>query len=464
MKIPRIVIAGTNSGCGKTTITSGIMAALTKRGLTVQPYKVGPDYIDPMFHTRITGRYSRNLDSWMLDEQVVKYLFAKNTSGADIAVIEGVMGMYDGFGARSKVGSTAHVSTILEAPVILVLNVQGMSLSAAAMVDGFRRFDNRVDIQGVILNNISSEAHYSLMKDIIESNAGLRVVGYLPRSNKYALESRHLGLVTSSEVENLNGKLDALVEQVEKTLDLSLLLEIAQQAEEFAAVPNPLTALPVCESGEKGFKIAVAMDKAFNFYYRDNLELLETLGAELKFFSPLEDTALPDGVKGLYIGGGYPEVWARKLAENSSMQNSIREQIQKGLPTYAECGGFMYLTESIRDREGNCHSMVGVIPGGCEMTSSLKRFGYVEVEALEESVICKPGYKIRAHEFHYSTAQIPETVSSCYRVVKKREGRPDTTWACGYKAHQVMAGYPHLHFCSNPEFAVEFVRSCCRYI
>lgn len=463
MKIPRLVIAGTNSGCGKTTITAGILAGLVKRGHRVQPFKVGPDYIDPMFHTYITKRHSRNLDSWMLEEETLKYLFAKNAADADITVIEGVMGMYDGFGAKSKVGSTAHVAVMLQAPVILVLNAEGMSLSAAAIVEGFRTFDRDVNIRGVILNNIKTDAHYELLKDAIEFNTKTEVLGYLPRRAEYALEGRHLGLVTAGEIDNLQLKMDMLVQQIEKTLNLDRILEIAQQTEEVGSFSPPLMDRILAKNRTEGPKIAVAMDYAFNFYYRDNLDLLENLGANLEFFSPLKDEELPKGIQGLYLGGGYPEIHAAALQDNTSMRRSIRKHIQGGLPTYAECGGFMYLTESIKTREGNCFDMVGVIPGYSEMTTSLKRFGYVEVEATAESVICQPGFTTRAHEFHYSATHIPPETGSCFRVVKRREGKPDTVWLCGCKAYNVLAGYPHLHFWANPDFAIEFVKNCSQY-
>lgn len=456
--IPRFVISGTNSGCGKTTLTVGIMAALVKRGLKVQPFKVGPDYIDPMFHTFITDKYSRNLDSWMLEEGTVAYLLQKNAASADIAVIEGVMGLYDGFGGTSLAGSTAHVSKITGSPVILVINGEGMSLSAAALVRGYRDFDREVGIQGVIINNINSESHYLLLKEIIEENTGLAVVGYLRSKDEYRLPDRHLGLVTSAEIDDLKEKIDFLSRQIEETVDLDRLLDIARGAGGLNVSPSEPT---IASPGR--VKIGVAWDKAFCFYYRDNLELLESLGAELKFFSPVNDSKLPEGVDGLYIGGGYPEVWAEELQENESMKRAVREAVEKEMPVYAECGGLMYLSESIENRDGKKYSMTGVIPGESKMTGSLKRFGYVEIEMERDSVISKEGGRIRAHEFHYSVTDVKAEIPTCYRVIKNRKKGEPRVWKCGFKVKNLLAGYPHLHFWSNIRFAEEFVRNCLDY-
>ena len=457
MKIPSIVIAGTNSGCGKTTISMGIMAALVKRGIKVQPFKVGPDFIDPMFHTFITGRASRNLDSWLLDEDTVRYLFMKNAAGTDIAVIEGVMGFFDGFGGKSIEASTAHVSQIIGAPVILVINGEAMSLSAAAIVKGFADFDKNVDISGVIINNISGESHFKILKEAIEIHTGIPVLGYLKRNSDLAIESRHLGLVTSSEITGLKEKAEILASEIEKTIDLDLLLRLSGEAHELAQKKT----YDIATVGKP--RIAVALDKAFNFYYRDNLDLLEMLGADLVFFSPLNDTVLPQKIGGLYLGGGYPEVWAKELQANVSMKNDIKKQIESGLPTYAECGGFMYLTDSLTDKSGNSFKMAGVIPGKCQMTGSLKRFGYVCIEISEDNVLSDKGSLIRAHEFHYSEASIDESIKTCFNVLKNKDSASGKSWHCGYKVNNLLAGYAHMHFWSNIEFARNFVSHCTEY-
>lgn len=457
MRIPRVIIAGTNSGCGKTTITTGIMAALCKRGFKVQPFKVGPDYIDPMFHTYITGRYSRNLDSWMLEQDVVQSLLVKSSRDADISIIEGVMGLYDGFGGRNEAGSTAHVSKITKSPVVLVVNGEGMSLSIAALIHGYIDFDREVDIRGVIINNINSEAHYQLLKQIIEDNMDIEVIGYLPKVEECSLESRHLGLVPSVEIEGLKDKISLLADKIERTVNLEAVLRLTDKAQDLTA---PGYVIP---PATKKVRIGVARDKAFNFYYKDNLELLEMLGAELVFFSPLNDKKLPDDIDGLYIGGGYPEVWGKDLEKNVSIRGDIKEKITRGIPTYAECGGLMYMSESIKDRDGQVYEMVGVIPGKSQMTSSLKRFGYVNIEITDDNILARKGSKIRGHEFHYSVTEVRSYVPACYNVVKKKMSGKSLCWRCGYKMHNLLAAYPHIHFWSNTEFARGFINSCIKW-
>lgn len=457
MNIPSIVIAGTNSGCGKTTISMGIMAALIKRGIRVQPFKVGPDYIDPMFHTFITGRASRNLDSWLLEEETVKYLFMKNSVDADIAVVEGVMGFYDGFGGKSIEGSTAHVAQITGAPVILVINGEAMSLSAAAIVKGFAEFDSNANIKGVIINNISGESHYNIIKDGIENNTQIPVLGYLKRNKDLSIESRHLGLVTSSEIPQLKEKVEKLATQVEATINLDLLIKLSREAAEIH-INSSFDLSPVGQP-----RIAVALDKAFSFYYRDNFDLLEQLGAELIFFSPISDQKLPENIDGLYLGGGYPEVWAKELQNNYSMKEDIRKLIESGLPTYAECGGFMYLTDSLVDKTGNEYKMAGIIPGKSQMTNSLKRFGYVFINVTDENILADKGAEIRAHEFHYSETIVNDDIETCLEVSKSKEPGTGRMWNCGFRVKNVLAGYPHLHFWSNIEFARGFVTKCSEF-
>lgn len=459
MSLNRIVIAGTNSGCGKTTISMGIMAALVKRGLAVQPFKVGPDFIDPMFHTFITGKESRNLDSWLLNEEIVKHLFIKNSYQADISVVEGVMGLYDGFGGNTTSGSTAHVSKIIKAPVILIVNGEGVSLSIAALVRGFRDFDSEIDLRGVIINNLKSEGHFALLKEIIEEHTGIAVLGFIPKMVEAGLNSRHLGLVPSEEILDLREKVSRLSDQIEKTVDIERLLQISAQAQELKASDLSFN---IAKRNNK-FKIAVAKDKAFNFYYKDNLDLLEMMGAEIEYFSPISDEELPMKIDGLYIGGGYPEVWAKELENNTRMRESIKKAMVNGLPTYVECGGFMYMTESIKDHDGEVFNMVGVIPGRSEMTSKLQRFGYVEIEITNDNIISKKGYKIRAHEFHYSITSVDWSVSTCYKVTKRRMGKDATAWQCGYKYNNLLGGYPHLHFWGNTGFAERFVNNCIQY-
>lgn len=464
MKTPGVIIAGTNSGCGKTTVSAGLMAALVNRGVVVQPYKVGPDYIDPMFHSFVTGRHSRNLDSWLLDESVVAHLYRKNAAGCDVALIEGVMGLYDGFGGNSLAGSTAHISRILHCPVILVMNAEGMSLSAAAMVKGFMDFKGGTDIRGVILNRVDSHGLYLMLKEIIEDNTGVHVLGYLPASDGYTLPERHLGLVPGGELSGLKDRLGGLAASIEKTVDVERLLKIAQDAGE-----SGQAGIDICLERPQGkARVAVAFDRAFNFYYRDNLELLETLGAELVYFSPLEDRGLPERIDGAYFGGGYPEVFAGELSENLSMREDVRSRLSKGLPAYAECGGLMYLCRDLKDMQGNSYEMAGVLPAHSEMTPSLQRFGYVTLSITEDCILGEPGLTTRAHGFHYSVVktdrgQGQRDISYCYEVLKQRGSGETLRWKDGFKLGNTLAGYSHIHFWSNPQLAARFVENCMKY-
>jgi cobyrinic acid a,c-diamide synthase len=458
MSIPGIVIAGTNSGCGKTTISMGIMAALADKGFAVQPYKAGPDFIDPMFHSFITGRECRNLDSWMLEDETVRYLYSNNAATADIAVTEGVMGFYDGIGGDSIKGSTADVSKMIGAPVVLVVNGEAMALSVAALVKGFAEFDKTVVVKGVIFNNIASDTHFKILKAAVENYTGVTVLGYLRPVNEIAIGSRHLGLVTSSEIIDLKEKTGLLSRQIQETVNLELLMKLSKETRDVGVVQAPFR---IDIAGKA--KIAIAKDEAFCFYYKDSLELLETMGAELAYFSPLRDLKLPEGIDGLYIGGGYPEVWAKELQENLSMKQDIKRHVSMGVPAYAECGGLMYLTDSIVTGEGGEFGMVGLIPGKSRMTSKLKRFGYVTVRLTEDTILGRRHSEIRAHEFHYSETIANPDIKTCYEVSRRFGGIPAQTWNCGFRIHNLIAGYPHMHFWANPSFAREFIQSCCEF-
>ena len=460
MKIPRIMIAGTNSGCGKTIIATGIMSVLHRKGLKVQPYKVGPDYLDPMFHHLVTGRSSYNLDAWLLDQVTLRGLFLHHADNADIAVIEGVMGFYDGWGGTSTEASSAHVARMIQSPVLLVVNAAGMALSIAALIKGYQEFVPENGIRAILLNNLKSEGHYLLLKKIIEEHNGIKVIGYLPSMKELSLPSRHLGLIPQDEQADLGTKIDLLVNTMERTIDFNALLEVAHQAEDLDSdFQLPVKkVLPV--------KIGVARDQAFNFYYQDNLELLEQLGASLVFFSPLNDTVLPVGISGLYLGGGYPEVFAQQLQENHSMKTVIKDTIEMGIPAYAECGGMMYLGESIIDHSGAEYEMCGVFPVHTEMTTALQRFGYVTVNLTDDTVLGHRGMTIRAHEFHYSQVQprlngVQENY--CYQIGKPKPDGTETSWTGGLKTKNALVGYPHLHFWSNPQWAETFVEKCSEY-
>lgn len=406
----KILIAGTNSGVGKTTISLGIMQALTKRGLKVQPYKVGPDYIDPSYHTFITGRDSRNLDSYMLEDEKIKYIVNEASKEADISVIEGVMGLYDGFGIDLDACTSSYTSKLLKAPVILVINGKAMSSSAAAMVLGYKELDKNVNIKGVVVNNVKTKGHYELIKGAIEKYCNTEVLGYFPPNEKFSLESRHLGLIPSVEMESLKEKFSDLGDEIEKYIDIDRLIEISES--ESVKSNFDLKDLPRFENK----KVAIAYDKAFNFYYKENIELLEHMGVEIVKFSPLNDKKVPEA-DCIYIGGGFPEIFAKELHLNESMRLSIKNAHEKNIPIYAECGGLMYLGKKLKDSDENIYNMVGIFKGTSEMTSSLKRFGYCDGIAKEDTILSNEGEIIKGHEFHHSEFKSDENCA--YKMIKK---------------------------------------------
>ena len=442
-KIARILFAGTNSGCGKTTVTCAVLQALVNRGLRVGAFKCGPDYIDPMFHSRIIGAKAANLDSYFFDDNTLRFLLAQNGADRDISIVEGVMGYYDGMGLTSTRGSAYSVARITQTPVVLVVGAKGASLSVLATIQGFLDFCPDNQIQGVILNQCTASTYAALAEEIRRRFAG-RVcpLGYLPRLPDCTLESRHLGLVTAAEVEDLQEKLRTLAVQAEKTLDLDGLLELAKAAPIVRCEPVELPRFaPV--------RIAVAKDRAFCFYYEDSLDALTRMGAELVPFSPLADSVLPENIQGLYLGGGYPELYAGPLSENASMRRSVKSALTNGLPCIAECGGFMYLTEAIGD-----FPMVGYLPGRSFDNGKLTRFGYVRLRAEKDQMLCKAGEEIRGHEFHHWDCTEP---GSGFTAVKELSGRH---WDCVVSTPTLYAGYPHFHFYANPSFAVNFYRAC----
>lgn len=444
MKAPRFVIAGTNSGCGKTTITSALISAIKKRGLKVQPFKIGPDYIDTMFHSFIAECDGRNIDSFLFNDETLKYVFSKNCKKADIAICEGVMGMYDGIGRTSK-ASTADVSKIIKAPIIMVVNAKGMSVSIVPIIKGFLDFDKNINVKGIILNNVKSKMQYNFLKSIIKDNINIEVLGYFQENENVKLGNRHLGLVTAGEIERLEEKMDILSEMAEETINIDRIIEIANDTQELK-VKNILS--EELKYKFNGMKIGIAYDFAFNFYYRDNIDLLNYLGIETVFFSPIKDEKIPDDVHMLYIGGGYPELFAVELTNNFSMRNSIKEFAENGGYIYAECGGLMYMSEKIKTFDGNEYSMTSVLEGSCKMSNKLQHFGYITVKNKETNKY------INAHEFHYSVEEIKN--DTVFEVLKTR-GSKTTTWESGYKYKNVIASYPHIHFYSNIDFLVEFL-------
>ncbi len=511
LHLPRVMFAAPSSGSGKTMITCGILQAFCERGLNPTSFKCGPDYIDPMFHSRVIGTPSRNLDTFFTDEQVTRHLFAKNAKNAGISVLEGVMGLYDGLGGISVKASSYDLASVTDTPIILIVNARGMSLSVIPLIQGYldyetqvcERANDRKRIRGVILNQ-STKMTYLLLKEEIEKQTGVRLYGYVPRMDDAVIESRHLGLVTPGEIADLKERLARLAGGLEQCLDLDGILSLAQEAEDYedevlnlpesvqslitgskgcadiqmsdAADGNPIKSgehIP-CESRETTApRIAIAQDEAFCFYYQDNLDLLHSLGAELVPFSPLHDAQLPERISGLLLGGGYPELYAKQLSENESMKCAIREAIASGMPYLAECGGFMYLHESMEDMEGQTWPMCGCIAGRSYRTPKLGRFGYITLTTEHSNAgFLFSGETIRAHEFHYfdSTAPGNDYAAQKPAAAFSGSGQPASpekpagkrrTWQCIHATDHSVAGYPHLYYWSDPGFAARFLE-CAR--
>ena len=432
------------------------MAALTKRGFEVAPFKVGPDFIDPGHHSRITGVTSRNLDGWMLSKEYNLECFARNTQDSDMAVVEGVMGLYDGYDGKSEAGSSAQMAKWLGLPVILVVDAKSMARSAAAVIMGFECFDPGLSFAGVVFNNLGSRRHLQYLMDAIKENVAIPCLGGLVNDEKIAIPERHLGLVTREDHALDQETVNLLADMVEKSVDLDLLIKNLPDIN----VSNRLQSLSR-GARDKTVRIAVARDNAFCFYYQDNLELLEGQGAELVFFSPIAGDNLPQDIDGLYIGGGYPELFGDKLAENRILRERIKEKSDAGMPIYGECGGFMYLCEDLLDQHGNRYPMAGCFPFTTRMFPRLKALGYREITLTRDTVIGNQGMILRGHEFHYSelTTNTPD-VQNAYRISDRSglDKPPD-----GYVVKRTLGSYSHLHFGSQPEAAQHFVKNCLAY-
>jgi len=457
------LIAAPQSGSGKTTVSLAIMAAFARRGLTVAPFKCGPDFIDPGYHQAVTGCTSINLDGWMCPEEFVRQTFLTKLAGLTgpvIAVIEGVMGLFDGIGSSRSEGSSAQIAAITGAPVVLVVNAKGMAASAAALVTGFAGFDPHVKLAGVIFNNIGSDSHGRLLSEAVAAHCpGIICFGCIPRDESLNIPSRHLGLVTAGD-NPLSGEfIDRLADMAERCLDLDGLsrlgLDSTQSADDNALLSDGVKQL---SGARPPVTLAVARDPAFCFMYEDNLRLLQEAGAELAFFSPLNDTALPSGIHGVYLPGGYPELYATQLERNTTMRESIRAAVMAHMPVYAECGGFVYLTGGIDASEDQPSAdFTGVFPVRCRMLPRRKALGYRQVTLTDNVVIGRHGDLVRGHEFHYSEIGImPDTVERCYEV--SRQGV--VLGAEGFRSHNCLASYIHLHFGSNPAIAESFVAAC----
>jgi len=491
------LVCGTHSGCGKTTVTLGLLAALRARGLVVQPFKVGPDFIDPGLHTLIAGKQSRNLDGWMLSRRWNEELFRRLMEEADVGLIEGVMGLYDGYEGQSESGSSAEMAKWLDVPAVLVVDARSMARSVAALIYGFKRFDPALNFAGVIFNQIGGEAHLEYLKEAVASACPeVAVLGGIPKEDRVRIPERHLGLVTADEMRLDAGWQKTLTELMEKRIDIDLLLEKARYSMQTGPRPlaSDLTAgLPGARlaggwggCGDPGCgssppEIAVARDAAFCFYYPDNLELLEKAGARLRFFSPVCGETFPETCSGAYLGGGYPELFAKAISGNGRFLDALRERAALRMPIYAECGGLMTLGRFIDTIDGEKYNMAGILPFGTKMLPRRKALGYTEVILRRQCLLGGPGMVIRGHEFHYSeiVGQGPEEGS-----VKREAGRDEVHYSEnsklefaydlrgrkheaarreGYQAGSVLASYIHLHWGSAPEAAGQFVGHCAEW-
>lgn len=443
---PRVMLAAASSNSGKTLITCGILTALKNRGLEVSSFKCGPDYIDPMFHTKVIGARSRNLDTFFTGPDMTRHLFCRSAS--EISIIEGVMGFYDGNGAELT-GSSYELSETLEAPVIMIVNTKGMSNTSVALVKGLKEF-RKNHVEGVILNNMSKSV-FPGVKELIEKEVGIKVIGHVPKlKEEMTLSSRHLGLVLPDEIPELKRNLNDLAEILEEYLDLDLLIDIAKGA------PSIEHTVPDVPKLEEKVRIGLAEDESFCFTYADNIALLEDMGAEIVRFSPMRDGHLPDNIHGVILSGGYPELHTKVLQNNVSMKDEIKDSISKGMPCIAECGGFMYLNRRMSDHENRMFDMVGALDGESKRTDKLVRFGYITLEANSDNMLLRKGECIKGHEFHYWDCT--ENGNGC--TARKNSGK---SYECVRTSDRLFAGYPHLYYHSNIQVPYRFLNACLEY-
>ncbi len=453
IRVPRIVIAGTASGVGKTTTMVALAGALRARGLTVATFKCGPDYLDPTYHARVTGVPSRNLDGWMMGRDAVLATFERASAGADVALIEGVMGLFDGASPTSEEGSTAEIAKWLGAPVLVCVDASGMARTIGAVALGFARFDSALDVAGLITIGVGSKGHLELLR---AASPDVPIVGALPTRSDLAFPERHLGLVRADREHVPDSRFEAWAAIAAEWIDLDPLLALARGAKPIAA-PATSPARAATRA-----RIGIAHDEAFHFYYEDNLARLEAAGAELVRFSPVHDSRLPE-VDGIYIGGGYPEVHAQALAANVAMRDAVRALAASGAPIYGECGGLMYLVDAIQTLDGARHPMLGLLPGVAVLRDRLQSLGYVEVSTREPSILGPAGLSFRGHQFRYSTLERPEAaaadpaVSALYELTRRRGGGTEVE---GWWRARVLGSYVHAHWASCPEIPVALVESC----
>lgn len=448
MRHPGVLIAATKSGNGKTTITCALLQALKERGIRTRAFKCGPDYIDPMFHKQIIGVPSRNLDTFFSGPEQIRELYQMNSKETDdraeISVIEGVMGLYDGLGGIREEGSAYHLAEVLDIPIVLVLDAHGMGRSMIPLLFGFLKYDKSHLIRGVILNR-TTPMFLQTIAPLIEQELKLPVLGCFPKTQKLVMPGRHLGLVMPDEIDDIRRQLHEAAVQLEKTVDIDRILAIADEAGNIDDFSRKTAGKPCAD-----LRLAVAQDEAFCFYYEDNLRMLRENGVTIVCFSPIHDEALPQNIDGILLGGGYPELHARALAANEKMRKAIRDSITAGMPSVAECGGFMYLHDTLVDKNGASFHMAGVLPAECKDTGKLVRFGYVEIEEKEASWL-PAGTNIRGHEFHYYDSS--DNGMDCV-AQKPVTGR---NWTCIHSTPEHWWGYPHLYYPSNPEFVYHFV-------
>jgi cobyrinic acid a,c-diamide synthase len=457
MRTKGVVIAGTHSGCGKTTVTLALMAALIRRGLQVAPFKVGPDFIDPGHHSRITGRTSLNLDGWMLSHEDNRRKFFRAARDVDIAVVEGVMGLFDGYDGKSESGSTAQMAKWLDLPVLLVVSAQHMARSAAAVVQGFENFDPGLSFTGVLFNRVGSDRHRQYLRESLQGNVRIPFLGAMPIEPQVSIPERHLGLVTREDHPLAEASMNRLADMLETHMDIGALLRFLPEIRH----PEALISHTSVTLSDFSPRIGVARDNAFCFYYPENISLLEDFGARIVYFSPISDRQLPEPLHGLYFGGGYPELFARRLADNVSLRREIYQLSREGMPVYGECGGFMFLCRELQDLDGETFPMAGCFPFTTRMFSRLRSLGYREVTLSRDTIIGQTGLTLRGHEFHYSEiSEFDPKIVTTY-AVSTRTGVPERSE--GYLVNQTLGSYCHLHFGSRPEAAHAFVASCDAY-
>ena len=450
MKKPRILLAAPKSGSGKTLITCALLGALKKKDLKPAAFKCGPDYIDPMFHRTVLKVPSENLDTFFTGEET-RSIFAELAKDADIAVMEGVMGLFDGLGGTREEGSAYHLAKVTSTPIILVVDVHGMGKSMIPLIKGFLDYDTEHLIKGVLLNRMT-ESFLETMRPMLEEELPVPIVGFFPARKDIHLESRHLGLMLPGEIEDLEAQLNAAADQFLATAGFEKILSIADQAEEITDVKPADTSANISASADKTpLTLAVARDEAFCFYYEANMRAFRKRGVEIRYFSPLHDEALPPEADGILLGGGYPELYAKELSANESMKASIRSAIEGGIPSLAECGGFMYLHESMEDQEGCSYPMVGLVKGAVQFKGKLVRFGYVELTEKQPCFL-QEGQSIKAHEFHYYDSTNNGVAVTALKPVTGR------SWECIHEGEAYFWGFPHLYYPSNEEFTEHFVK------